>query len=171
MINRLSTLLLFCWYGILSASAQNTSLTARVVDAENNEALVKATTQLYRINSRQGGRRDTTFVAGKFSDASGHIAFNNLAAGSYLLRLTFLGYKAVDKSFRANGSDQVALGRIRMEADAQQLKETVITANLPKMLVKDDTVVYNADAFRVPEGSVIVRRLTTTARSASTARA
>ena len=42
-----------------------------------------------------------------------------------------------------------------MEADAQQLKETVITANLPKMLVKDDTVVYNADAFRVPEGSVI----------------
>ncbi len=155
MINRLSTLLLFCWYGILSGSAQNASMTARVVDAENNEALVKATTQLYRINSRQGGHRDTTFVAGKFSDAGGNIAFSNLTAGSYLLRLTFLGYKAVDKSFRANGSDQVALGRIRMEADAQQLKETVITANLPKMLVKDDTVVYNADAFRVPEGSVI----------------
>ena len=155
MINRLSTLLLFCWYAILSGSAQNASLTARVVDAENNKALVKATTQLCRINSRQGGHRDTTFVAGKFSDASGHIAFNNLAAGSYLLRLTFLGYKAVDKSFRADGSTAIALGKVRMEADAQQLKETVITANLPKMLVKDDTVVYNADAFRVPEGSVI----------------
>lgn len=140
---------------MLSASAQNTSLTARVVDAENDEALVRATTQLYRINTRQGGHRDTTFVAGKFSDASGHIAFNNLAAGSYLLRLTFLGYKAVDKSFRADGSTAIVLGKVRMEADAQQLKETVITANLPKMLVKDDTVVYHADAFRVPEGSVI----------------
>ena len=111
---------------------------------------MKATTQLYRINSRQGGHRDTTFVAGKFSDAGGNIAFSNLTAGSYLLRLTFLGYKAVDKTFRSNGSDQVALGKVRMEADAQQLKETVITANLPKMLVKGDTVVYNADAFRVP---------------------
>ena len=155
MIYRLSFLLLFCWYGILSGSAQNASLTARVVDAENNEALVKATSQLYRINSRQGGRRDTTFVSGKFSDAGGNIAFSNLEAGSYLLRLTYLGYKAFDKSFRTNGTDAIALGRIRMEADAQQLKETVVTANLPKMLVKDDTVVYNADAFRVPEGSVI----------------
>ena len=33
MIYRLSTLLLFCWYGILSVSAQNASLTARIVDA------------------------------------------------------------------------------------------------------------------------------------------
>ena len=46
---------------------------------------MKATSQLYRINSRQGGRRDTTFVAGKFSDAGGNIAFSNLEAGSYLL--------------------------------------------------------------------------------------
>ena len=122
MIYRLSTLLLFCWYGILSVSAQNASLTARIVDAENNEALVKATSQLYRINTRQGGRRDTTFVSGKFSDAGGNIAFNNLTAGSYLLRLTFLGYKAVDKSFRSNVNDPVALGRIRMEPDAKQLK-------------------------------------------------
>ena len=152
---RLSTLFLFCWYGIMLASAQSSSLTAHVVDAETNEALVKATSQLYRINTRQGNRRDTTFVSGKFSDANGNIAFSNLSAGSYLLRLSFLGYKAVDKSFRSNGTDPVSLGRIRMEPDAQQLQETVVTANLPKMLVKDDTVVYNADAFRVPEGSVI----------------
>ena len=35
------------------------------------------------------------------------------------------------------------------------LDEAVVTANLPKMIIKDDTVVYNADAYRVPEGSVI----------------
>ena len=49
----------------------------------------------------------------------------------------------------------MALGDITLETDAVQLKEAVVTANIPKMVIKDDTVVYNADAFRVPEGSVI----------------
>ena len=139
----------------MQMSAQSTTLSARIVDADNDEALVKATSQLYRITTRQGGRRDTTFVSGKYADAQGHVTFNNVTAGSYLLRVSFLGYKAVDKSFRSNGSEPIALGKIRMKSDAQQLAETVVTANLPKMLVKDDTVVYNADAYRIPEGSVI----------------
>ena len=36
-----------------------------------------------------------------------------------------------------------------------QLQEVVVTKTAQKMVIKDDTVVYNADAFRVPEGSVI----------------
>ena len=134
--------------------AQGTTVSARIVDAENDEALVRATSQLYRITTRQGGRRDTTFVSGQFSDAQGRVTFNNVKVGNYLLRVSFLGFKTIDKQVKAGG-DPVALGKIRMQADAQQVAETVVTANLPKMMVKDDTVVYNADAYRVPEGSVI----------------
>ena len=36
-----------------------------------------------------------------------------------------------------------------------QLQEVVVTKTARKMVIKDDTVVYNADAYRVPEGSVI----------------
>ena len=36
-----------------------------------------------------------------------------------------------------------------------QLREVVVTKTVQKMVIKDDTVVYNADAYRVPEGSVI----------------
>jgi hypothetical protein len=136
-------------------TAQSSSLSARTVDAESNEALVRATAQLYRVSSRRGGVQDTTFVTGKFSDSQGHVEFGSVAAGTYLLRVSYLGYKTIDKQFRTNGKESLSLGTIRLETDAQQLAETVITANLPKMLVKDDTVVYNADAFRVPEGSVI----------------
>ena len=35
------------------------------------------------------------------------------------------------------------------------LVEVVVTRNVPKMVIKEDTVVYNADAYQVPEGSVI----------------
>ena len=134
--------------------AQGTTVSARIVDAENDEALVRATSQLYRITTRQGGRRDTTFVSGQFSDAQGRVTFNNVKAGNYLLRVSFLGFKTIDKQVKAGGAP-LDLGKIRMQADAQQVAETVVTANLPKMMVKDDTVVYNADAYRVPEGSVI----------------
>jgi hypothetical protein len=139
----------------LNIAAQNSSLSAHAVDANTGEALVKATSQLYRIADRRGGGHDTTFVSGTYSDGQGRIAFNHIAAGNYLLRVSYLGYKTVDKPFRTNGSEPQALGKIRMKANSNELAETVVTANLPKMLVKDDTVVYNADAFRVPEGSVV----------------
>ena len=139
----------------MQMNAQSTTLSARIVDADNDETLVRATSQLYRITTRQGGRRDTTFVSGQFSDAQGNVTFSDVKAGTYLLRVSFLGYVTIDKRFQTRGTEAVALGRISMKPDAQQLAETVVTANLPKMVIKDDTVVYNADAYRVPEGSVI----------------
>ena len=139
----------------MKVAAQSASVSARTIDATTDEALVRATSQLYRITNGQGGVSDTTFVAGTYSDNQGHVAFNDLKAGSYLLRVSFLGYKTEEKTFRVTGTGTLALGSISMQVDSQQLDETVVLANLPKMIIKDDTVVYNADAFRVPEGSVI----------------
>ena len=136
------------------AMAQQASLSGKVVDAESREAMAMATVQLYKL-----GKSDTTFVAGALSDGNGAFNFNNVRAGSYLVRLTFLGYKRREQAFtvqnpRVKGQTQ-SLGTLTMEAEAVELSEAEVRANVPKMVVKDDTVVYNADAFRVPEGSVI----------------
>ena len=66
-----------------------------------------------------------------------------------------MGYVEQHKDLTKINGQPLALGDIALEADAVQIDEAVVTANVPKMVVKDDTVVYNADAFRVPEGSVI----------------
>ena len=131
-------------------SAQQHSLSGRVIDAESREAMVKTTLQLYKI-----GRRDTTFVNGTYSDQQGRFAFSGVGEGNYLLRISYLGYKTQSRPVTKRGDRSLALGDITLETDAVQLKEAVVTANIPKMVIKDDTVVYNADAFRVPEGSVI----------------
>ena len=133
----------------LESSAQEGSLTGRVIDAESREALVRTTLQLYRL-----GQKDTTFVKGVFSGANGRFSITGVSSGSYLLRISFLGYKTQNKPLTV-GRRQLSLGDIKMESDAVQLQEALVTANVPKMVIKDDTVVYNADAFRVPEGSVI----------------
>jgi hypothetical protein len=148
-------LLLFLFASIMPMQAQNPSLTGRVVDAEGGDALAKATVQLYVLSNRKGGGVDTTFVSGTFTDAQGQFSVSDVKAGAYLLRLSYLGYKTIERPVTVTRNRPQALGTIKMEADAVLLNEAVVTANLPKMVIKDDTVVYNADAFRVPEGSVI----------------
>ena len=142
---RTTLLFIFCCFGILFVSAQTPSVTGRVTDADTNEALARATAQLYRI-----GRGDTTFVSGTYSDAQGRFSFNTGSTGSYLLRISFLGYKTVEERVTLTAGHTQTLGKISLKPDAMQLDEAVVTANLPKMIIKDDTVVYNADAYRVP---------------------
>ncbi|MCR5158931.1 MAG: outer membrane beta-barrel protein [Prevotella sp.] len=136
--------------GVLHAAAQGGLLSGRIIDGESREALPRATVQLYKI-----GNADTTFVSGTYTDTRGAFALNGVGQGSYLVKATFLGYKQLQRSVNKTNSRALALGDMVMDVDAVQLNEAVITANIPKMVIKDDTVVYNADAFRVPEGSVI----------------
>jgi len=150
---RLKAILLFLLTATLRLLAQTDALSGRVVDRESATPLAKATLQLYRLGT--GVRADTTFVAGKLSDNQGRFSFTTVRAGSYLLKVSYLGYKEQQLNARKASGRPLALGDIKMEESAVALKEAVVTANVPKMVIKDDTVVYNADAFRVPEGSVI----------------
>ena len=136
--------------GFSNCKAQQTVLQGSVVDSESNAALVRATLQLYRP-----GKKDTTFVAGTLSDTRGNFSFSGIAAGSYLLKASFLGYQPLTKTVSVTARRATTTGKIALKPEAIQLKEAVVTAQLPKMVIKDDTVVYNADAYSVPEGSVI----------------
>ncbi|MBP5339481.1 MAG: TonB-dependent receptor [Prevotella sp.] len=142
---------MFLFLGLLPLSAQQASFSGRVIDKENSSPLAKSTLQLYKIN-----KSDTTFVGGTYADERGAFVIKGNGTGNYLLKVTYLGYKPLAKTVtlgRTNTTQR--LGDLALESDAIQLEGAVVTANLPKMVIKDDTVVYNADAFRVPEGSVI----------------
>ena len=146
----LALLPLLC-LSVHQANAQAENVSGRVIDKETKEALAKATLQLYRI----GNKKDTTFVGGTLSNERGAFSFTNVSAGSYMLKISFLGYKEQKKSLTKSRTQALSIGNIAMEPNSVLINEAVVTANIPKMVIKDDTVVYNADAFRVPEGSVI----------------
>ena len=139
----------------LSAMAQRKTLSGRVIDQESGEGLEMTTIQLYKLTTARSGKQDTTFVAGAYSDAKGDFLFNSVGSGSFLLKISYMGYVTQNKEFEKKNNQPLSLGRIVMKPNVVEIDETVITANVPKMVIKDDTVVYNADAFRVPEGSVI----------------
>ena len=113
--NRLSILLLMLLLRGLPVAAQQNTLTGRVVDSESKEALEKATLQLYKI-----GGKDTTFVGGTYTDARGNFTLSGVAAGNYLLKFSFLGYKTLARPL-TKSRQALGLGTVCMEPDAVQL--------------------------------------------------
>ena len=67
-----------------------------------------------------------------------------------------MGFKTQTKDLvLQRGKENVNLGTFAMKEDAKLMKETNIVARLAQVEMKADTFVYNADAYRMPEGSVL----------------
>lgn len=131
----------------VSASAQKPSVTGTVVDASNDSVLFRATVQLLKS--------DTTFVGGVLTDSRGRFDIRTDAPGKYILKVSNMGYTERMHDVTVSAGRNTDAGKIRLEQSVTLLGEAVVTANVPKMVVKEDTFVYNASAYRVAEGSVI----------------
>jgi hypothetical protein len=153
-IGLLVVLIFAGWLPVMAQQNKNEALNGRVIDNSTAEPMPNTTLQLYEITTRRN-RTDTTFVKGAYSDQNGRFSFSSINSGTYMLKLSFLGYQPRFVSFEKKGRQNMSLGTISLNPEIRELDETVVTANLPKMVVKDDTLIYNADAFTVPEGSVI----------------
>lgn len=125
------------------------SASGYVTDSENGEPVIQAAVQLYSLP-------DTLSVTGTVSDNTGRYSFQKLVPGSYLLRYSFMGYVTHQQQFSISRQDrEITIPAIRLKADTIMLDGVVVQADLPQMQMVDDTLMYNADAFRVPEGSVL----------------
>lgn len=77
---------------------------------------------------------------------------------TYLLRFSMVGYKTVYKTIRvkiAQSMNRMVVETVRLEEESKALPEVVVKATKIKMVMKGDTIVYNADAFALAEGSML----------------
>ncbi len=77
---------------------------------------------------------------------------------AYILRFSMVGYKTVHKAIRvkiARSMNQMKVEPVRLEQESKVLPEVVVKATKIKMVMKGDTIVYNADAFALAEGSML----------------
>lgn len=132
------------------AQDRKVKVTGNVADYETSEPVIAATVQLLALP-------DSSFQAGATTDAKGRFEMEErLRSGDYLLKVSFVGYGDEYRNFAViNETRRVRLDSIRLKTDALLLKEAVIEAQMAQVQVVDDTVVFNAEAFRVPEGSML----------------
>ena len=132
--------------------AQRT-VTGKVVEQDTQEAVIQATAALL------SGEK---VVANAVTNTNGAFTIKAPSDGSYTLQVTYVGFKTYTKKINIKDGKDYHAGTIKIEPDAIMLQGATVTAHASKVTLKADTFVYNANAFRTPEGSVVeelVRRL------------
>lgn len=79
-------------------------------------------------------------------------------AGKYILRFSMIGYQTTYKDIDVRFLKRVKkidIGTFEVSEQVYKLKETSIVATKIKMVLKGDTIQYNADAFQLAEGSML----------------
>ena len=122
----------------------------RVVDEETREPVSYATVRLL-------SPRDSALVAGLATDGDGRfrISVARPKVQSLLLNITFVGYSPWYKEISFPKKTSLDVGTISLASDGFLLDETVIVGKAPMAVTEQDTTVFNASAYRTPEGSML----------------
>lgn len=131
----------------ISLPAQEKSITGMLTDKKTGEAMVQSTVQLLKS--------DSTFISGTVSNEKGVFSLKAPSDGNFIVKITNVGYTTLYKNVSINNSVNVRLGKIQMREDAVMLKGATITGQAVKVVLKEDTFIYNASAYKTPEGSVL----------------
>ncbi len=137
----------------IQAIAQR-NITGRVLESDSQEPVAQTTVRLLKT--------DSTMVTGSLTNLDGIFSVKAPAAGTYIVQVTCVGFKPFTKTLKVSANKDLALGTITLQPDAIMLKGATVTGQAAKVTLKEDTFVYNASAYRTPEGSVVeelVRKL------------
>ena len=140
-------LFFFCMVAVIGW-AQNREISGQVVDRDTKDPIPQVTIQLL-------SSVDSAFVVGALSGDDGSFQLKASASGRYILRFTSVGYQREHRNVTMKDSTDVNIGTVVLGADAIMLKNTTVTAQAARVTVVEDTTIYNAAAYRTPEGSVV----------------
>lgn len=96
--------------------------------------------------------QDSTYVGGASTDANGVFKLS-AKQGRYILHVSFLGFS--DHYMNINVTKNAHLGNIFISEDDKVLDEVVVEAKAVEIMVKGDTIEYNADSYKVQESAVV----------------
>ncbi len=97
---------------------------------------------------------DSTLAYFGISNQSGVVEIKNATDGGYLMQVALMGYKTFYKQVKVPVPNN-DLGLVIMDKLSQQMDEVVITGERIPLLIKKDTVEYDAGAFKTkPDANV-----------------
>ncbi|UKJ08603.1 outer membrane beta-barrel protein [Solitalea lacus] len=94
--------------------------------------------------------QDST-VRGTFSDKDGLYTIKNLPLGNYKLYCNFFGYKTMSRSFSITKEKLEHKQDLLLDSAIISLNEITVVAEAPPVVLKKDTVEYNASSFKTKD--------------------
>lgn len=138
----------FVIFANAQGQSQKGSISGKLIDAITEDPVPEA-------NIRILAQKDSTFVTGMASEKDGSF-FIPLNNGNYIVQISYIGYAEMFKDTIVTTNKQhIKLGTLLLKNDDILLSDALITAKAPEIVVKGDTVEYNADSYKVTESAVI----------------
>ena len=142
-------LLMILFSPMAFAQQSGVNVTGSVVEQGSDTPIEQATVRLLNV-------KDSAMVRGVVSARNGSFTLKNVKKGSYLLHITFIGYDPLYQPLQITGKkNPVNVGKLELSDGAIALGEAVVIGKAPEVTVRNDTVEYNADSYKVTEGSVL----------------
>ena len=100
-------------------------------------------------------KSDSVLYKFSISNKDGEYSIFGIKEGDYLLQLSFVGYQSIFKPLSAKGGAKIDMPVIKLDKQSSKLGEFEIVDELIPMKMKDDTIEYNADAFKTQPEAVV----------------
>jgi len=97
---------------------------------------------------------DSTLAHFGITNSQGQFEISKISSGNYLLQTAFLGFKTFYKTVSIPLTDGENFGAIVLQSNSLNIDEVKVTGERIPMLIKKDTVEYNAGAFKVKTDGV-----------------
>lgn len=127
-------------------SAQSRSVTVLLQDSSSGEPLGYATVSLTKAGASSAYKYALTSDKGK-------AVLEKVAAGTYMFKAELLGYKTFTKEITVK--EDLNLGTIKVDPDKQVLDAASVSATGNPIVIKKDTVEYNASSFKTTDNDVL----------------
>lgn len=117
------------------------SIQGFLIDSLTQKPIPYASVALYRM-------RDTSLVGGAITDDKGYFRINGVSFGRYMVRITFVGYRPVERSpimVTPQSPDPVDLGRLQITFRSSDLPEVVIEGTRPYIEMNLEKKVVNVE--------------------------
>lgn len=132
----------------LTAFSQNKTVevSGRVMEGDTQQPAIAASVQLLNLP-------DSTQSTGMASTSQGYYRLQ-AKPGKYVLKVTYIGYKPLYVPVQLASAPK-RMEDVVLEPDAVLLAEAVVVAEAPQVQVVEDTVQFNASAYRTPQGATL----------------
>ncbi len=132
----------------LSAFSQKKAveISGRVMEGDTEQPAIAASVQLLNLP-------DSTQSTGMASNMQGYYRLQ-AKPGKYVLKVTYIGYQPQFIPVQLSSAPK-RMENIVLQPDAILLAEAVVVAEAPQVQVVEDTVQFNASAYRTPQGATL----------------
>lgn len=125
--------------GSLTSQGQGYKIEGKITDATDNSELIGVSVVLQKAE-------DTSSKTGVVTDINGNFVINQLDAGNYLFRASYVGFQNYTQTINLNKDQN--LGIISMKVTNTQLQNVTITGEQIRVQQQGDTTSFNAGAYK-----------------------